>query len=405
VSRRVIDVHRVRQLIPACQRVIYMNSGWSGPSPTRVVQAMKDRLDMENNEGPTTPHVLEMSRQTQKETRESVASLLNVSAEEITLTQSTTEGLNIVINGLTWQPGDEVITFAPEHSSVLVPCYYLGRRLGVIVNVLPLGPADSHEDIVERVAQAISSRTKLLFFSHIQYTSGLRMPAEALRKLAKENGIQIMMDGAQTPGHIALDLRALDCDFYSIPGHKWLLGPDGVGALYIRKELIPQVDPMKVAGRAIEADAQFQPMVGSDGHFVAKTGSMEKFEITTTSVPLWVGFMEAIRFHLDLGPSQVESRVLALAYQAKALLSSVPRLKILSPLDGPACSGLVSFTLDGWEPKALVEALWNDAKVVARSVHELPGVRISLSFFNTEEELYVLTDTLGNLSGKPPLPD
>ena len=233
-----MDVQRIREQIPACQKMVYLNTGWDGPSPKSVVQAVTDRVEYESYNGPTSPPVYQSGREIQQKARERAAALLNVSPQEIVLTQCTTDGLNLVVNGLDWREGDEVITFGLEHSSVLIPAYLLPGRHGVRLKVLDLSPTDTHEEILSRVAEAISPRTRLLFFSHIQYTCGLRMPAEGLRKLTRDAGVQMLIDGAQTAGHIALDMRALDCDFYSIPGQKWLLGPDGTGALYIRQDLI-----------------------------------------------------------------------------------------------------------------------------------------------------------------------
>ena len=136
-----MDVHRVREQIPACQRMTYLNSGWSGPVPTGVVQAVEDRLEYESYEGPTSPPVYQSGREIQKGARNAAASLLNVSSDEITLTQCTTDGLNVVLNGLSWSEGDEVITFGLEHSSVLVPAYFLQQRHGVRLKVLELHPA------------------------------------------------------------------------------------------------------------------------------------------------------------------------------------------------------------------------------------------------------------------------
>ena len=274
--------------------------------PKSVVQAVTDRVEYESYNGPTSPPVYQSGREIQQKAREGVAALLNVSPQEIVLTQCTTDGLNLVVNGLDWREGDEVITFGLEHSSVLIPAYLLPSRHGVRLKVLDLSPTDTHEEILSRVAEAISPRTRLLFFSHIQYTCGLRMPAEGLRKLTKDAGVQMLIDGAQTAGHIALDLRALDCDFYSIPGQKWLLGPDGTGALFIRQDLIPSVAPTRVSGRAAAS-------YDEHGSFDPSTDTIDKFLLTTSSAPLAAGFAEAVAFHHEMGVEAVEARTLALA--------------------------------------------------------------------------------------------
>ena len=320
-----------------------------------------------------------------QELRESLAAFLNVSTEELTLTQNTTEGQNLVINGLAWQQGDEVITFSLEHNSVLAPCYYLERRHGTVTKVLPLEPDEDHDSIVSKVEAAITPRTKLLFMSHVQFKSGLRMPAERLREVTRQHGVLMLLDGAQGAGHVQLDLHALGCDFYAMPGHKWMLGPDGTGALYIRRELIEQVTPMKVSGHAIHSGHGWE-------HFEPNVSDIQKLELTTTNDGLWAGLREAIRFRDQLHPGEAEEHSLSLASRAKAALAAVPGVSITSPLEGPGCSGLVTFGVAGWEPRELVNALESEHSVSIRAVSDPSCVRMSLAFFNTEEEVDGVAD-------------
>ena len=159
-----MDVQSIREQIPATDKMVYLNTGWDGPSPKSVVKAVQDRVAYESFNGPTSPPVYQSGREVQQQAREAAASLLNVSPGEIVLTQCTTDGLNLVLNGLDWKEGDEVITFGLEHSSVLIPTYLLPGRHGVRLKVLDLSPTDTHEEIVSRVAEAISPQTRLLFF-------------------------------------------------------------------------------------------------------------------------------------------------------------------------------------------------------------------------------------------------
>ncbi|MCH7970979.1 MAG: aminotransferase class V-fold PLP-dependent enzyme, partial [Chloroflexi bacterium] len=323
---------------------------------------------------------------------EALATFLHVSPLELALTQNTTEGLNMVINGLSWQPGDEVITFSLEHDSVLVPCYYLERRHGTVTVVLPLAPDEDQDSIVAKVEAAITPRTKLLFMSHVQFKSGLRMPVERLQELARFKGVLMLLDGAQGIGHVDLDLRDLGVDFYAMPGHKWMLGPDGVGALYIRQELVPQVSPMKVSGNAVEAGHGYHD-------FTVKSDDIQKFELATTNDALWAGFRAAIRFQEQLRPGEAEERSLALASRAKAALARIPGAEITSPLEGPGCTGLVTFSVAGWEPKVLVNALEAQEQVSIRAVSDPSCVRMSLAFFNTEEEVDRVADAIKRMVG------
>jgi L-cysteine/cystine lyase len=379
----VIDVANIRKSIPVCQRMVYLNTGWSGPSPVQVVEAIKARLDYEMEQGPTGAEVIKSAQEIREDARQRVAALLNASPDEICLTKNTTDGLNIVINGLPWQEGDEIITCSLEHSSVLVPSYFTQSRHGVKMRVLPMASNEPREDILSKIEGAINDRTKLVFLSHIEYSSGLRMPVNEIRSMTRDRGIWMLLDGAQTAGHISLDMRDIDCEFYSIPGQKWLLGSEGVGALYIRQDMIPTVAPTQVGGRAV---VHYEEPVGLEPN----TDSMDKFLVSSTSTALQAGLAEAVKFIQDAGVAAIEERNLDLASSLKAALSDIPRVTVGSPMDRQSSSGLVTLNIDGVSPESLVSYLWEQHRIVARRVEYPPSVRVSLHFFNTEEEVDAL---------------
>ena len=168
-----MDQQAIRSQIPATGNVVYMNTGWSGPSPTSVVEGhLAAAAGGERTWGRPAPACWRAAGECVKSCGSRWPPFLNVSTEELTLTQNTTEGQNLVINGLAWQQGDEVITFSLEHNSVLAPCYYLERRHGTVTKVLPLEPDEDHDSIVSKVEAAITPRTKLLFMSHVQFKIG-----------------------------------------------------------------------------------------------------------------------------------------------------------------------------------------------------------------------------------------
>ena len=383
----MIDVANIRKSIPVCQRMVYLNTGWSGPSPVQVVDAIKARLDYEMEQGPTGAEVIRRAQEIREDARQRVAALLNASPDEICLTKNTTDGLNIVINGLPWQEGDEIIICSLEHSSVVVPSYFTQSRHGVKMRVLPMASNEPREDILSKIEGAINDRTKLVFLSHIEYSSGLRMPVNEIRSMTRDRGIWMLLDGAQTAGHISLDMRDIDCEFYSIPGQKWLLGSEGVGALYIRQDMIPTVAPTQVGGRAVvhyEEPVNIEPNIAS----------MDKFLVSSTSTALQAGLVEAVKFIQDAGVAAIEERNLDLASSLKAALSDIPRVTVGSPMDRQSSSGLVTFNIDGVEPESLVSYLWEQHGIVVRRVEYPPSVRVSLHFFNTEEEVATLVEAV-----------
>lgn len=389
-----MDIPAIRQQIPALQKTVYLNTGWSGPSPRAVMDQVREWMEYENAEGPTARPVLERHRELVRQARGAIAGLINATPEEISLTQNTTEGLNLVVNGIEWHQGDQVITCNLEHPSVLIPAYFLKHRYGVAVKVLEVDPQDDPMAILQRFAAAMTPRTRLLFLSHIQFSCGLRLPAKELANLAHQRGAWILLDGAQAAGHVALDMKDLDCDFYALPGHKWLLGPDGVGGLYVRKELIPELQPSKVGGRAVQS-------FDRRGGFVPRSEGIEKFELTTTSGPLWAGLIAAIEFLRGIGASAIEERSRALGAYAAEKLAEAPGVTVTSPQHPKTCSGLVTFAVRGREPRAVVESLWERGRVVARPVEWPPGVRFSTAFFNTEGEIDQAVALVGDLAAHP----
>ena len=390
-----MDVQKLRSEIPVLQNLTYMNTGWSGPPPRKAADAMQARVSLEAEQGPTTPGVYESGREIQEEARRAAARLLGADVDETLVTRNTTEGLNIVLSGLDWREGDEILTCNLEHGSVLSPSWHIAHRYGAKVNVLTLDPHASLDAIVSEFEGAVTDRTRLIFVSHIEYSTGLRMPAAELCRVAHAKGAQIMLDGAQTGGHIALDVHRDGFDYYSIPGQKWVLGYEGVGALYIRRELIEQVHPAHTGGRAVVQDGE----PGEPGSYRLNTASMDKFLGGSGSVPLQAAFVEAARLIESVGVAEIEARNVSLAARFKAQLAEISAVNVLSPMEDDAAScGLVSFRVGGQSADSVVARLWQDHRIVVRQVHYPESVRASLHFFNTEEEVDMLASAVAELA-------
>ena len=389
-----MDVQKLRDEIPVLRNLTYMNTGWSGPPPRAAAEAMQARVALEAEQGPTTPGVYESGREVQEEARRAAARLLGADVDETLVTRNTTEGLNIVLSGIDWKEGDEIVTCNLEHGSVLSPSWHIAHRYDGRVHVVDVDPHDSYETIVGKFAAAVTNRTRLIFVSHIEYSTGLRMPAAELCRLAHDNGAEIMLDGAQTGGHIALDMHRDGFDYYSIPGQKWVLGYEGVGALYIRRDLIDSVHPAHTGGRAVIQDGE----PGSPDSYRLNTSSMDKFLGGSGSVPLQTAFVEAAKFIESVGVPEIEARNVALATRFKAQLAEISSVNVLSPMGDTQSAGLVSFAVAGQSPDAVVARLWQDHRIVVRQVHYPEVIRASLHFFNTEEEVDRLAQAVAELA-------
>ena len=388
-----MDVQKLRDEIPVLRNLTYMNTGWSGPPPRAAAEAMQARVSLEAEQGPTTPGVYGSGREAQEEARRAAARLLGADVDETLVTRNTTEGLNIVLSGIDWKEGDEIVTCNLEHGSVLSPSWHVAHRYGGRVHVVDLDPHDSYDAIVGKFAAAVTNRTRLIFVSHIEYSTGLRMPAVELCRLAHDNGAEIMLDGAQTGGHIALDVHRDGFDYYSIPGQKWVLGYEGVGALYIRRDLIDSVHPAHTGGRAVIQEGE----PGSPGSYRLNASSMDKFLGGSGSVPLQAAFVEAAKFIESVGVAEIEARNVSLAARFKAQLAEISSVNVLSPMGDAQSAGLVSFAVAGQSPDSVVARLWQDHRIVVRQVHYPEVIRASLHFFNTEEEVDTLARAVAEM--------
>ena len=374
-----LDVEAIRAQIPAPSRYVYLNSGWQGPSPQSVITAVQELFRAEA-EGPTAPDVHEQRLTAFRRSRQMLAELIGAGSDEIAIQHTTTEGINAVLFGMGLKPGDEIITCSGEHSSVIVPAYYARDRFGATLKIVRVSGEDSSADILARFEEAATPALRLVLLSHVSYSTGQVLPVKELAELAHRYGGFLLLDAAQSVGQMPVDVAELGCDFCAFPGHKWLLGPAATGALYVRRDLIGAVEPPKVSHHA-SAFYNFKD------RFDPKGDAIDKFELTTVSVPLLAGLNAAIEFVDGMGLKASHERAMTLARYATGRLAKVPGLRMVSAGDaGMVASGIVSFALPGVEPTVLTAHLWETARIVGRTVPDLACTRLCFHAFNTEAE-------------------
>jgi L-cysteine/cystine lyase len=380
----------LREQIPALKTVIYLNSGWSGPSPQRVLDRVIGYLRWEAEESPTAPHVLAKAWALHDEVRAGVAATFAAQPDEIVTTANTTEGINFVLNGLPWNAGDAILTYNFEHHSVLIPLYELRERRKVRVDFARLEVDDSPETIVAKFEAAMTATTRLLALSHISYSTGLRLPLEAICAMAHARGAEVLVDGAQTAGQVALNLPATGADYYAFTGHKWLLGPDGAGALFVRRDRLPLLQPSAVS---IHAAAHFS----YGGDYRPNPNTPEKFQLTTVSAAISHGFLEALAIYREAGPAAIEARTRELGRLRSAKLAALPGVQLISPTREENRCGLVSFRVGDLPAREVVARVWDRRKIVIRAVDYPKVVRASCHYFNSEDDLDALVAAVAEL--------
>lgn len=385
----------LRASIPAMRESVYMNSGWAGPSPEPVVARIREVLARESAHGPASIEGLRASREANEATQAAVARLLNAKPTEILITHGTTEGVNVVLYGLDWRPGDELLTCNLEHPAIATPSAVLEERFGVKVTRLEVAPNATEQEMLDAVEAAISPRTKVVALSHIQYTCGLRMPIERITAIAHRAGALVVADGAQTGGHIAIDVRRLGVDFYCISGQKWLLGPQGTGAMFVAEERARSIQPLFSTHAIADARA-----MGGEATAVQNVAS--RFRLASQSPALVAGLGAAIELLLEIGMEEVEAHANRLAERMRRGIEQIAGAYLTGARSGGVCSGLVSAGIEGWEPRQVVEELWQRWRIAGRAVSNPAAVRFSHAAFNTETDVDKVLAALGVLASEKP---
>jgi len=382
----------IREQMPAINACHYLNTGTNGPLPKVTVDVMKQVIDREFLEGRYLPFIKELYAEMDK-TRALLARFVGASMEEIALTHSATEALNIVFWGLRWQPGDEVITTSVEHTAGLAPLSLVKHRHGVVVKYIEVhwGEKYNEEQLLAGVERLITPRTRLMLVSHVSFSTGITLPLKELAKLCHDHNAYVLVDGAQGVGATPVDMHDFGVDFYAIAGRKWLCGPEGIGALFIAKDRISEVDPTFISPSSIRDrhDLDIRSPYVIPAPFAAR------YHIATAmNNSILLGFQKSLEYLSDLGMDWITRRIPSLARYVRGLLAPIPEVELITPPNKEA--GFVHFQVKGWNPTDLCSIL-NKKGFMVRPVpkQHLPApARISTGFYITKEELDLFVELL-----------
>ena len=314
--------------------------------------------------------------------REKIARLINAEAAEIALTQNATIAMNFFANGLPVERGDEVVAMEGAHPGGRAGWQLRDKRYGVNVRWVEVPmPPESPEQLVSLYEKATTDRTRVWAIPHLTSATAVLFPVEEMCRRARQRGIITVIDGAQTFGHLAIDVRTMGCDAFFTSPHKWLLAPKGTGFLYVRKGVLASVWPTLASGNY---DNQ-------------EDGGFRLMQNGTGNLSLLRGLGKACDFHANLGPARVEARVVGLADRLRAGLRKTKGVRILSPLHRELRSATTVWTLDGVESMKLQDTLWDRARVRVRRLKDR-GVRQCCHIYNLEEEVDRTLETVRQLA-------
>ncbi len=371
-------VDNLRRHFPAVRNTAFLDTGSFGALPDVAVQSMQDTLTWELTEGRLAAAYAERLIVAQRQVRDQLASLLGGDASGFMLTDGTTHGLNTVLWGLPLQPGDEVIVTDVEHEGAVLPAFVQRQRRDVVVKVID--GTLSAESIVNVLDRTITPRTRLILCSHVSRGTGHRLPLEQIVQVAHARGVYVAVDGAQGAGAEPFDLRASGVDFYAFPGHKWLCGPVGVGALYVRRQVQGVLEQTFIGSHSLaESDAW-----NWSGTYLAAPG-VSRFEHNRGDLAKWVGWLESLQFlRVTAGWDYAYTHIQGLSGQLMDMLLDFDHVRVVTPRDRRV--GLVHFRVHQVDAVSFVRSAAERA-VTVRAVPERQLVRVSTAVYNHEEEL------------------
>lgn len=386
------DVYAVREDFPVLKEVVYLDSTATTQTPIPAVEAMVEYFyRYAGNHGRGAHRLARETTNRYEDARETVARFLNVDPSKTVFTKNTTEGINLIANSYPWEAGDHIVTTMLEHHSDLLPWLRLQKK-GVDATIV----SPDRKGIIDpqMIENALTDRTKLIAVTQVSNVFGSIQDVSRITKLAHRNGVKVLIDGAQSAGHMPVDLKELECDFFATAGHKGLLGPQGTGVLFIKE---PETLESASVGGGTVSDVRELAYVLEP--------SPACFEAGTPNIPGVIGLGRAVEYVERIGISEIEKHEAKLSGEAAKRLSELEHVEVYGPENR---AGIVPFNVKGLHAHDVALILDQTKKICVRSGHHcaIPvtrflevesTVRASFALYNTEEEVDVLVNAVNAL--------
>jgi cysteine desulfurase/selenocysteine lyase len=375
---------------PITKKTIYMNNGAVAPTPLSTIKAMTDFMLTCAQGGPDSPSTFDYIKSLLDELRTRVAHLINCEHDEVVLVQSTTEGLNIVANGLDWKIGDTIVVRGGrhEHYANYLPWVALSQKKGVQLRELAMTDEDGYFDLGQ--LEKLVKGSRLITLSHVLYNTGAIMPVEEVGRIAQENGVLFCVDAAQSAGTISVDVKKIGCHFMAFPGFKWLCGPMGIGVFYCSKKAFEILEP---------------PEIGSESATLSEQNIMTYLDMPARlqagfrNFPGAVGLEASLRYILRIGLERIRKKNMNVAGILREEIAKIPAVKMYGPDDESKRSSIVTFISQKADSSTLIRQLeQNRIILAARDIGRgKKAVRAAPHFFNSEEEASITASYVKSL--------
>jgi isopenicillin-N epimerase len=371
----------IQQAFSVTRGIVNLNNGGVSPSPRMVTEAfVRYTWQQEDATAYTMWQILEPQSET---IRTGLAEIFGCSAEEIAITRNASESLEILLMGMDFKSGDEILTTTQDYPRMLTTLRQREMREGLKLNLIkiPIAPKDVG-DIAAAFERAVTPKTKLILVSHQINLTGQINPVKKVCEMARARGIETIVDGAHSFAQFDFKQSDLGCDYFGTSLHKWIYAPKGTGMLYVKKDKIPKV----------------WALMASDDHNRADIRKYE--EIGTHSAAMRLAIGEAILFHNAIGGKRKEERLRYLSRYWMNRLKDVPKVGFNTSFDPKQSCAIANFKIEGVDPVAIGGYLMSKYKIFTTPIvhDEFTGIRITPNVYTTLWELDRFCDAVESIA-------
>ena len=384
----MLDVKKIKADFPILRRrvngkpLVYLDNAATSQRPLAVLKTMRDFDTKHNANVHRGLHTLsEEASEMYESARQTVAKFINADADELIFTRNTTEGINLVANAwakINLKPGEEVLSTVMEHHSNILPWLQLGLTVK-FVDITEEGVLDMKD-----FAKKLTKKTKLVTVGHMSNATGTINPIETIIKLAKKVKARVLIDAAQSVQHLGIDVNRVNCDFLAFSGHK-MLGPMGIGVVYLKKERQEEMLPFMTGGGMISEVYLDKPAVWAKG--------AEKWEAGTPNVSGAIGLAAACQYHNRLGLTNIRAHEKELTEYGLKQLSRIKGLRLVGPKKANIRGGVLTFVFDRYHAHDVAQVLDSEGVAVRAGHHCTMPLHQRLGLVSsTRASLYIYND-------------
>ena len=366
----------------------YLNNASVSVMPKTSIEKMKQFLIDYSEMGPDSPESEIFIKKLWEKTRTSIAKVVKCNPDEIIITQSVTDGINNVANGMKFEDNSNIVIRGGEHEHHANYFPWLKLEKKIDVRSLPIN--ENGEFLNSDLRKLLDKKTKLVALSHGLYNSGLILPVKEIGKELQKENIPYFLDTAQTVGCIGeFDFADTGCDFMSFNGSKWLCGPMGTGIFYCKRESSDLLEPLNIGGESAETN--------KDGNLSYKE-LPDRFQTGFRNYVGLAGMESSITFLQNLGWNNIRNHIINLSNLFIDEIGKISESKVFGPENESDRTSIVSFEIENHDPEKIVSKLAEKGIIIAkREIYEKPVLRISPHIYNTKDEILSLVEELKKL--------